>query len=61
VPGAVLRIGNIPTDVNAGTHSIDDEVLQSSGPGAEGFRGYMENSDVYRVLVDAMALAPPTN
>ncbi len=58
VPGAVLRIGNIPTDTNAGTHSVDDEVLQASGPGAENFRGYMENSDVYRVLVEAMALAP---
>lgn len=61
VPGAVMRTGNIPSDINAGTHSIDDEVLQASGPGAENFRGYMENSDVYRVLVDAMALAPATN
>jgi alkaline phosphatase len=58
VPGATLRTGNIPSDINAGTHSIDDEVLQASGPGAEGFRGYMENSDVYRIMVEAMALAP---
>ncbi|MFT4011922.1 MAG: alkaline phosphatase [Paracoccus sp. (in: a-proteobacteria)] len=58
VPGAVLRVGNIPTSINAGTHSIDDEVLQASGPGAEKFRGYMENSDVYRVLAEALALAP---
>lgn len=61
VPGAMLREGNIPTDVNAGTHSIDDEVLQADGPGAEGFRGYMENSDVYRVLAEALALAPTQN
>jgi len=60
VPGAVLRTGNIPADNNAGTHSIDDEVLQASGPGAENFRGYMENSDVYRVIADALALAPPS-
>ncbi|RJL02300.1 alkaline phosphatase [Paracoccus siganidrum] len=58
VPGAVLRIGNIPANVNAGTHSIDDEVLQADGPGAENFRGYMENSDVYRVIAEALALAP---
>lgn len=57
-PGAVLRTGNIPREVNAGVHSIDDEVLQAQGPGAEGFRGYMENSDVYRVIADALALAP---
>ncbi|MEG4642907.1 alkaline phosphatase [Paracoccus sp. APAP_BH8] len=58
VPGAVLRTGNIPANVNAGTHSIDDEVLQADGPGAENFRGYMENSDVYRVIAEALALAP---
>ena len=57
----MLRTGNIPSDINAGTHSIDDEVLQADGPGSEGFRGYMENSDVYRVLVEAMALAPAKN
>lgn len=61
VPGAMLRVGNIPSDVNAGTHSIDDEVLQADGPGAEAFRGYMENSDVYRVLAEALALAPVSN
>ncbi|HMQ94291.1 MAG TPA: alkaline phosphatase [Amaricoccus sp.] len=61
VPGAVLRTGNIPVSMNAGTHSVDDEVLQASGPGAENFRGYMENSDVYRVIAEALALAPATN
>ena len=52
VPGAVLRTGNIPVSMNAGTHSVDDEVLQASGPGAENFHGYMENSDVYRVIAE---------
>ncbi|MCB1372085.1 MAG: alkaline phosphatase [Rhodobacteraceae bacterium] len=61
VPGAVLRTGNIPVSMNAGTHSVDDEVLQASGPGAENFHGYMENSDVYRVIAEALALAPATN
>lgn len=60
VPGAVLRTGNIPDDLSSGTHSVDDEVLQASGPGAENFRGYMENSDVYRVIAEALALAPQT-
>jgi alkaline phosphatase len=58
VPGAVLRTGNLPREVNAGAHAIDDEVLQASGPGADGFRGYMENSDVYRVIAEALALGP---
>lgn len=58
VPGAVLRTGNIPRDQDSGVHAVDDVVLQATGPGTEGFRGYMEESDVYRVLADALALAP---
>lgn len=58
VPGAVLRVGNIPKNESTAVHAVDDVVLQATGPGAEGFKGYMEESDVYRVLVDAFALAP---
>lgn len=56
VPGAVFVEGNIPKDGDSGVHAVDDVVLQATGPGAEGFNGYMEQSDVYRVLVDAFAL-----
>ena len=56
LPGAVFVEGNIPKDGDSGVHAVDDVVLQATGPGAEGFRGYMEQSDVYRVLVDAFAL-----
>ncbi|MEZ2128120.1 MULTISPECIES: alkaline phosphatase [unclassified Sinorhizobium] len=61
VPGAVFVQGNIPKEGDSGVHSVDDVVLQAVGPGAEGFRGYMEQSDVYRVLVDAFALGAATN
>ncbi|WP_102961442.1 alkaline phosphatase [Mangrovicella endophytica] len=61
VPGAVLVQGNIPREGDSGVHSADDVVLQASGPGAEEFKGYMEESDVYRVLADALSLAPSTN
>lgn len=56
VPGAVLVQGNIPRDGDTGVHSVDDVVLQATGPGSEDFKGYMEQSDVYRVLADALAL-----
>ncbi|MBV7521283.1 alkaline phosphatase [Ensifer sp. ENS12] len=56
VPGAVFVQGNIPKDGDTGVHAVDDVVLQAAGPGSEGFRGYMEQSDVYRVLADAFAL-----
>ena len=58
VPGAVLRTGNLPHTADSAVHAVDDVVLQASGPGADGFKGYMEESDVYRVLADAFALAP---
>jgi len=56
VPGAQLFVGNLPKDEAQGQHAVDDVVLQSAGPGAEEFKGYMEESDVYRVLADALAL-----
>jgi alkaline phosphatase len=56
VPGAVFVQGNIPKDGDTGVHAVDDVVLQAIGPGSEGFRGYMEQSDVYRVLADTFAL-----
>lgn len=59
VPGAVLRTGNLPKDSDTGVHTVDDVVLQAQGPGSEGFHGYMENSDVYRVIAEALALGRP--
>jgi alkaline phosphatase len=56
VPGAVFVQGNIPKSGDSGVHAVDDEVLQAAGPGAEGFHGYMEQSDVYKVLADTFAL-----
>ena len=56
VPGAVLVQGNIPRSGDTGVHSVDDVVLQATGPGSEGFKGYMEQSDVYRVIAEALAL-----
>jgi alkaline phosphatase len=58
VPGAVFREGNLPKSADTAVHSVDDVVLQATGPGAEAFKGYMEQSDVYRILVDAMAISP---
>lgn len=62
VPGAVFVSGIIPKSADSGVHAVDDIVLQAEGPGAEGFRGYMEQSDVYKGLAEAFALgAKQTN
>ena len=63
VPGATFREGNLPRSADTAVHAVDDMVLQATGAGAERFHGYMEQSDVYRVIAEAMALAPaqPSN
>lgn len=62
VPGAVLRVGNLPNTgpraANQGIHSGDDVILTAMGPGAEKVRGQMENTDVFRVIAEALTLAP---
>ncbi|UKE85315.1 alkaline phosphatase [Pectobacterium colocasium] len=58
VPGAVFREGILPRSSDTGVHAVDDMVIQASGPGAERIRGYMENTDLFRVIVDALAVKP---
>lgn len=56
VPGAVFREGNLPRTSSTGVHSVDDLIAQAQGPGAEAFHGFMENSEVFKAIVDALAL-----
>jgi alkaline phosphatase len=62
VPGAVLRVGNLPNSgpdaATQGIHSGDDVVLTATGPGAERVRGQMENTELFRVIAEALALGP---
>lgn len=56
VPGAVLRTGILPKSESNGVHAIDDIVIQAQGPGSEAIKGYMENSDIFKVIVDSLAI-----
>ena len=56
VPGAVLRLGNLPAMVNASVHSGEDVVLTATGPGSERVRGQIDNTEVFRVMVEALGL-----
>lgn len=55
-PGAARMQGNLPITANAGVHAADDVVLTAMGPGAEQFRGHMENTRVFRAIASALAL-----
>jgi alkaline phosphatase len=56
VPGAVFREGNLPRDASDGVHTADDVVLTATGPGSEAVMGYMDNTELFRVIANALAL-----
>ncbi len=55
-PGAVRIEGNLPTTSNSGVHVGDDVLLTAMGPGAAKFRGRIDNTTVFRVIAEALAL-----
>ena len=58
-PGAQLRTGNLPRSADTGTHTADDAIVTAMGPGSEEFHGFMENVEVFRVMVEALGLGAP--
>lgn len=54
--GAQLRSGNLPRGASRGVHAVDDGLLSATGPGSERFRGFMENTEVYKAIVLALGL-----
>ena len=57
VPGAARRTGNLPFEAAQGVHSGDDVILTAMGPGAEQFRGRIDNTRVFRAMATALGLA----
>jgi alkaline phosphatase len=56
IPGAMWREGNLPRSSSTGVHSAEDVILTASGPGAEAVAGFLDNTDVFRIIVDALGL-----
>jgi alkaline phosphatase len=56
LPGSVLRLGNLPRLASASVHSGEDVVMTASGPGSEAVRGQLDNTDVFRVMAEALGL-----
>jgi alkaline phosphatase len=57
-PRATRMEGNLPFSQPQGVHSADDVVLTAMGPGAELFKGRIDNTRVFRVMATALGLAP---
>jgi alkaline phosphatase len=55
-PGAQLRFGNLPAAINSDVHSGEDVILTAMGPGSDRVRGQMDNTEVFRVIAEALGL-----
>jgi len=48
--------GNLPSHQDTGVHTADDAVLNAMGPGSERFHGFMDNTEVFKVMVQSLGL-----
>ena len=48
--------GNLPVNQESGVHAADDAVLNAMGPGSEKFKGFMDNTEVFKVMVESLGL-----
>ena len=55
-PGAEFRPGVLPRDEAEGVHTVDDMLLHAQGPTAENFCGYLENTEVFKLMAQALGL-----
>ena len=53
--------GNLPAQQDTGVHTADDAVLTAIGPGSEKFKGLMDNTEVFRVMVESLGLSQKGN
>jgi alkaline phosphatase len=58
-PGAQFRLGNLPAMIDSGVHSGEDVILTAIGPGSERAVGQIDNTDVFRLIAEALGLAHP--
>src|SRR5262245_3439115 len=58
-PQATRMEGNLPFAQRQGVHAADDVVLTAMGPGAELFKGRVDNTYVFRVMATALGLGKP--
>ncbi|HQS60118.1 MAG: alkaline phosphatase [Polynucleobacter sp. 17-46-58] len=53
---AIHMPGNLPSNQAVGVHTADDAVLNAMGPGSENFRGFMDNTEVFKVMVNSLGI-----
>ena len=56
IPGAQFVPGNLPRTESTGVHAIDDLVVGARGPNADQIHGFMNSTEIFRIMAEAMAL-----
>ncbi|MBI1246106.1 MAG: alkaline phosphatase [Alphaproteobacteria bacterium] len=55
-PGAMFRAGLLPRSSDTGVHTADDGVARATGPGSEMVHGFMDNTEIFKVIATALGL-----
>lgn len=58
-PGAVVQVGNLPSDQTSCVHTVEDVYVIASGPGSAAFNGVLDNTDIFHRMMDALHLNIP--
>ena len=56
VEGAHFVEGNLPRSEPQGVHTVDDLVVTARGPNADEIKGFMNSTEIFRVMAEALAL-----
>ncbi len=54
--GALVQIGNLPYNQTNCVHTVEDVGIFASGPGAARFNAFLDNTEVFFAIVDALGL-----
>lgn len=56
VEGGHFVEGNLPRNESQGVHTVDDLVVTARGPKSEEIKGFMNSTEIFRVMAEALAL-----
>ena len=48
--------GNLPRNEPQGVHTVDDLVVTARGPNSDQIKGFMNSTEIFRVMAEALAL-----
>lgn len=60
-PAAELQTGNLPFDQTSCVHTVEDVSVYASGPGATRFNAFLDNTELFHAMIDALGLIVPVS